>query len=291
MSAEPTKRRSVAWALAAGAVGLSVGLGGGVLLPGLALAEAGSTTTFGLATPEADRELVVPAGTCGVTWTLVGGFGGDGLDGVAGGAPGSVVATTAATAGQTYRIGVGQPGSAADPDAEADATAGEASTVTLHTEDSDAVILSAGGGNAAAEGHEANVVDAGIPADDVLMNGEFTGTSAEASIITAQLIACPPVVVPQLVSAEESPDTPGTVLVTFQPGGDVAGTPADSYRVSTGVGTDGERNWESFASLEGEGTSESPFVGTITRAPGDYQIVVQGVSADGRDSDPSAPSR
>src|SRR3712207_646830 len=205
MTAQPTKRRGVAWALAAGAVGLSVGLGGGVLLPGLALADDGSTKTFGLATLEADRELVVPAGTCGVTWTLVGGFGGNGPDDAVGSAPGHVVATTTVTAGQTYRIGVGQPGSAADLETEAEATAGGASTVTLHTEDSDEVVLGAGGGNAASSGHEANVVGAGIPEGAVTANGAFTGTSAEGSVVTAELVACPPVVVPQLVSAEESP--------------------------------------------------------------------------------------
>jgi LPXTG-motif cell wall-anchored protein len=285
MTAQPTKRRGVAWALAAGAVGLSVGLGGGVLLPGLALADDGSTKTFGRATLEADRELVVPAGTCGVTWTLVGGFGGNGLDDAVGGAPGHVVATTTVTAGQTYRIGVGQPGSAADLDTETDATAGGASTVTLHTEDSDEVVLGAGGGNAASAGHEANVVGVGIPSDAVATNGTFAGTSAEGSVVTAELVACPPVVAPQLVSAAESQDAPGTVLVTFQPGGDEAGTPATSYEVST----DGGQIWEPLASLQGDGTSASPYVGQITRAAGEYQVVVQGVSADGRYSAASAP--
>src|SRR3712207_9240004 len=99
MTAQPTKRRGVAWALAAGAVGLSVGLGGGVLLPGLALAEDGSTRTFGLATLEADRELVVPAGTCGVSWTIVGGFGGEGVGGGGRGAPRPVPAPSTVTPG------------------------------------------------------------------------------------------------------------------------------------------------------------------------------------------------
>ncbi|MFW3170618.1 fibronectin type III domain-containing protein [Geodermatophilus sp. CPCC 206100] len=110
MSAVSGERRSAVRALAAGAVGLSVALGGGVLLPGVAAADDGRTTThLGTFLPGGGPEdVTVAPGVCELVFVLAGGAGGGYLS--AGGNGGSVEARVEVSAGQVFDVRAGAQG-------------------------------------------------------------------------------------------------------------------------------------------------------------------------------------
>ncbi|WP_194290410.1 fibronectin type III domain-containing protein [Modestobacter roseus] len=104
------RRFGAAWRLAAGAVGLAIGLGGGLLVPAAAHAQTGFEEWV---IPGQEGPFTVPSGVCQVNWLLYGGSGGDGSNGIetsTGGDGGWVETHMPVTAGAEFYVQVGTEG-------------------------------------------------------------------------------------------------------------------------------------------------------------------------------------
>src|SRR3712207_2967270 len=200
----PSRSRRALGLLTAGTIGAATAVIGA---PGIASAAVPAWSASGSGSTTA-----VPAGICGVRWTVIGGGGGLGSDGSPGGGAGRIVVVTPVEAGDVFVLHPGGCGTDADGDTLTPGTGGKT------TPNGGKV----GGGARAAGGSTAGWGGGGRP-------GRGGGGAGRFVVVTP--VEAGPVVAlhPRTRAAEADGDT-----LTPAPGG---ATPATDVTVAGGDGT------------------------------------------------------